>query len=93
MNNPRVFSANAYISHAGNFDKAVQIVTHGMARKLAHEIAKNKVLHTRGEFSTRYQLDVIVVTPDEFFRAVEDCARRLKYGAPEVLFSNDGVTT
>lgn len=93
MNEPRVFSTVAYIAHAHNFDKAVQLVKQDMARKLAHEIVRNKVWHTIGEFSTRYQLDVIVMTPDEFYRAVEDCARRRGYGAPEILFANDGVTT
>jgi len=93
MNEPRVFSAVAYIPHAQNFDRAVQLVTRDMAIKLVHEIEKHKALHTRGEFSTRYQLDVIVMTPDEFYRAVEDCARRRGYGAPEILFANDGVTT
>lgn len=93
MIEPKVFSVSAFISHAQNFDRAAQLVQRDMARKLAGEIERIKASTQRGEFSTRYQLDVIVMTPDEFYRAVEDFAQRRACSVPQVLFGNDGVTT
>jgi len=58
------------------------MVRESMRQTLASALVDKAVVTTKKAFATEYRMSVLVVTPEEFFRAVERAAMNLERRRP-----------
>lgn len=54
-----------------------ELLRQQMTQQLADEISKKRVTTKRGEYSTEYRIDLVVLSVDEFYGVVQKCAQAM----------------
>lgn len=52
-----------------------ELLRQQMHQQLADEISKKHITEKKGEYSTEYRIDLVVLTVDEFYGVVQKCAQ------------------
>ncbi len=60
--------------------RIVDMVTQDLTRRIAQQIAQMKTTEERGDYHTTFRCEVIVADPADFYRAVQEEARKLAVG-------------
>ncbi len=71
-------------------DRVVDMVTQDLTRRIARQIGQMKTTEERGDYHTTFRCEVIVADPADFYRAVQEEARKLAVGyAPSLRWVDD----
>lgn len=72
--------------------RIVDMVTQDLTRRIAQQIAQMKTTEERGDHHTTFRCEVIVADPADFYRAVQEEARKLAVGyAPPPRWVDESV--
>lgn len=79
------FYTRIAVSHLSNNNFTEPIVCERMARQLSEDIVKSSVKITKEDYHTTYEMNVIVATETDFFRAVAEYVQKAQTGYPMTM--------